>query len=447
MTMDQLIDSLRDHPRNEAELVKLGHLARKVPIHDMAYLMKTLPTEQAAIVYRVLEKDTALAVFESLSPATQAELIAELRHGEIFEIFNELDPDDRASLFDELPAKVADRLMSGLDLEQRTMTTTVLGYPEDAIGRYMSPEVLWLHPEWTVRRAIDHVKAHIDEPETIYLLPVLDDSRILLGVTGLRRLLSSDDDMTVREIMREAESAHATDPREETARRFLGGKLLAMPIVDAEHRLLGVLTYDDAVEIINEEDAEDAARSGGAEPLEKSYLSSSIMRIVQSRVVWLVMLALSAALTVKVLDLFEDKLSTVVILALFIPLLTGTGGNTGNQAATTVTRALAVGEVRIRDLPKVIWRELRVGFVLGLILGSLAFVITGFIYGFTFGTVIGLTLLAVCVQAAVVGGMMPIIAKKIGADPAVFSNPFISTFCDATGLLIYFGIASVILGI
>lgn len=447
MTMDHLIDSLREHPRKEADLIKLGHLARKVPIHDMAYLMKTLPTEQAAIVYRVLDKDTALAVFESLTPATQAELIAELRHGEISEIFNELDPDDRASLFDELPAKVADRLMSGLDSEQRAMTTTVLGYPEDAIGRYMSPEVLWLRPDWSVKQAIDHVKAHIDEPETIYMLPVLDDSRILLGVTGLRRLLSSNDELSVREIMREAESAHATDPREETARRFLGGKLLAMPIVDAEHRLLGVLTYDDAVDIISEEDAEDAARSGGSEPLEKSYLSSSIMRVVRSRVVWLVMLALSAALTVKVLDLFEDKLSTVVILALFIPLLTGTGGNTGNQAATTVTRALAVGEVRIRDLPKVIWRELRVGFVLGLILGSLAFVITGFIYGFTFGAVIGLTLLAVCVQAAVVGGMMPIIAKKVGADPAVFSNPFISTFCDATGLLIYFGIASVILGI
>jgi magnesium transporter len=220
-----------------------------------------------------------------------------------------------------------------------------------------------------------------------------------------------------------------------------------MPVTDEEDRLLGILTMDDVLDIMDEEDAEDAARSGGAEPLDRSYLSSSILRIVRSRIVWLLVLAVSAILTVQVLEVFESKLDQVVILALFIPLLTGTGGNTGNQAATTVTRALAVGEVRVRDLGKVIWRELRVGLVLGSVLGSLGFVVAGLVYGWPIGTVMGLTLLSICVMAACVGGLMPIVAKKVGADPAVFSNPFISTFCDATGLILYFTIATVVLGL
>ena len=172
-----------------------------------------------------------------------------------------------------------------------------------------------------------------------------------------------------------------------------------------------------------------------------------IFRLVKSRIVWLLVLAVSAILTVQVLEVYEDRLDQVVVLALFIPLLTGTGGNTGNQAATTVTRALAVGEVRVRDLGRVIWRELRVGAVLGSVLGTLGFVIAGLVYGWAIGLVIGLTLLSVCMMAATVGGLMPIIAKKVGADPAVFSNPFISTFCDATGLIIYFTIATTVLGL
>ncbi|MGO1654509.1 MAG: magnesium transporter, partial [Brevibacterium yomogidense] len=214
-----------------------------------------------------------------------------------------------------------------------------------------------------------------------------------------------------------------------------------------EERIVGILTMDDVLDIIDEEDAEDVARGSGSEPLNRSYLSSSILRIVRSRIVWLLVLAVSAILTVQVLEVYEDRLDQVVVLALFIPLLTGTGGNTGNQAATTVTRALAVGEVRIRDLGRVIWRELRVGALLGSVLGALGFAVAGLAYSWAIGIVIGLTLLSVCIMAATVGGLMPIIAKRIGADPAVFSNPFISTFCDATGLILYFTIATAVLGL
>ena len=446
-TVDSVLTLLRDDEQDEAHLEQLAREAQTLPLGELVYLVESRPATEAAVLFRVLDKGRALAVFETLPAHHQAGLISALRTQQVADLIGDLDPDDRASLFDELPASVAERLMHGLDAGERAMTTMVLGYPRHAIGRYMSPEVLTLSPETTVREAIGHVRAHAAEPETIYLLPVVDDSRTLLGVVGLRRLLISDEEARVGDIAHEAVRAAATDDREDAARLFFSAKLLAMPIVDGEDRLVGILTVDDAVDIIEQENTEDSARTSGSEPLPRAYLSTPILRVVRSRVVWLLVLAVSAILTVQVLEVFEDRLDQVVILALFIPLLTGTGGNTGNQAATTVTRALAVGEVRVRDLPRVVWRELRVGAVLGVVLGSLGFVVSGLVYGLAIGIVMGLTLLSICTMAAIVGGLMPIVAKKVGADPAVFSNPFISTFCDATGLIIYFTIATAVLGL
>lgn len=431
----------------------LTELTRLVPVIDrqeLIRLVSTKPPVESAMLFRVLGKNDALVVFENLTPGYQAELITALRQPEVAEIIEGLDPDDRAELFGELPAGIVHRLMHGLDAAERQMTTQVLGYPKSAIGRYMSPEVLDLHGDWTLQQAMDLVVAHIVGPETVYLLPVVSSGRTLAGVVSLRNLIAEharDPIQTVDNIARKSIAAHALTDREDAAREFLAHRLIAMPIVDEEERLVGILTMDDVLDITDEENAEDTARSGGAEPLDRSYLSSTILRIVRSRIVWLVVLAISAVLTVQVLEIYEDRLDQVVVLALFIPLLTGTGGNTGNQAATTVTRALAVGEVRIRDLWRVIWRELRVGGLLGAVLGSLGFIIAGLVYGWAIGAVIGLTLLTVCMMAATVGGLMPIIAKRVGADPAVFSNPFISTFCDATGLILYFTIATTVLGL
>jgi magnesium transporter len=446
-TVDSVLALLRAQPQSEAELEHLALEADLLPIGELVYLVETRPVTEGAVLFRVLGKPTALAVFEALPAHHQAELISGLRTPQVADIIGDLDPDDRASLLDELPASVAERLMHGLDADERAMTTAVLGYPRHAIGRYMSPEVLPLRPSATAAEALAHVRAHAAEPETIYLLPVVDDTRRLVGVVGLRRLLLADEDALVGDLSHPAVHALATDGREETARRFFAAKLLAMPIVDREDRLVGILTVDDAVDIIEQENTEDSARTSGSEPLPRAYLSTPILRVVRSRIVWLLVLAISAILTVQVLEVFEDRLDQVVILALFIPLLTGTGGNTGNQAATTVTRALAVGEVRVRDLPRVVWRELRVGATLGAVLGALGFVVAGLVYGVAIGTVMGLTLLSICTMAAIVGGLMPLVAKKVGADPAVFSNPFISTFCDATGLIIYFTIATAVLGL
>ena len=314
-SLDTVLDLLRADPQSEAELEHLAREAQLLPAGELVYLVDTRPATEAALLFRVLDKARALAVFEGLSPDHQAELISALRTPQVAEIIGDLDPDDRASLFDELPASVAERLMHGLDADERAMTTAVLGYPRHAIGRYMSPEVLALRPEQTVAEALAEVRERGEDAETVYLLPVVDSSRVLLGVVGLRRLLLTAPEERVGDLAHEAVRARATDDREEAARRFFAAKLLAMPIVDAEERLVGVLTVDDAVDIIERENAEDSARTSGSEPLTRSYLATPILRVVRSRIVWLLVLAVSAILTVQVLEIFEDRLEQVVVLA------------------------------------------------------------------------------------------------------------------------------------
>jgi len=220
-----------------------------------------------------------------------------------------------------------------------------------------------------------------------------------------------------------------------------------MPVVDSEQRLVGIFTIDDALTVLEDEESEDLARMSGSEPLRRPYMSTSVITLMRSRIIWLLVLAIGATLTVQVLEVFEATLSQMLVLSVFVPLLIGTGGNTGNQAATTVTRALALGDVSPRDSFKVIGREFLVGLMLGLSLGTLGFLLTTAVYDFHIGLVIGLTLVCVCTMAATVGGVMPMAAQALRADPAVFSNPFITTFVDASGLLIYFGIAKLLLGI
>lgn len=416
-------------------------------VPEVVELLGRLDVANEAIVFRLLAKERALEVFESLPPGMQSDLIQALQDSEVTRLFAEMDPDDRVWLLDELPASVAPQLLRGLSQRERELTASVLGYPENAIGRRMSPEVIITHPQLTVGETMRRVRAELDHAETIYTLPVTDAGRRVVGVVSLRGLLAADDGALIADLMREAHVANAEEDAETAARLTTDLGLLALPIVDSEQRLVGVLTIDDAARILKQEESEDAARQGGVEPLRRSYLSTPIRRLVRSRVVWLLVLAVGATLTVQVLDTFEATLAQMTVLALFVPLLIGTGGNTGNQAATTVTRSLALGEITPRDVRKVLSREIRVGFSLGLLLGMLGFAIAGLIYEWHIGLVIGLTLLAVCTVAASIGGIMPLAARAIKVDPAVFSNPFITTFVDATGLIIYFLIAKAVLGI
>ena len=426
---------------------RLQELLARVPRQELIAIVERQNALRAALALRLLPRQKSIAVFDALDAKHQADIIDELGNADVYEFFDELDPEDRVALLDELPAEIADRLLRSLTQTQRDVTGVILGYTKGSVGRRMSPEVPNIHPEMRMEDALRTLRDNADELETIYTVPVTRKDRRLVGVVSLRELFTAERGILIEDIMNEPVYAYATADAEETVRWFLPLDMLALPIVDDSHRLVGLLTWDDATDIMEEADSEDSARSGGTEALQQPYLSTPLLKLVRSRILWLLVLAVSALLTVRVLDSFEDTLAKAVVLSLFIPLLTGTGGNTGNQAATTVTRALALGDVRTRDLLSVMWRELRVGMLLGAVLGLAGLVLATVVYGLDIGIVIGSTLFLICSMSATVGGLMPIVAKTVGADPAVFSNPFISTFCDATGLIIYFFIAKSVLGI
>lgn len=432
---------------NPQKAPRLQELLARVPRQELIAIVERQNALRAALALRLLPRQKSIAVFDALDAKHQADIIDELGNADVYEFFDELDPEDRVALLDELPAEIADRLLRSLTQTQRDVTGVILGYTKGSVGRRMSPEVPNIHPEMSMEDALRTLRDNADELETIYTVPVTRKDRRLVGVVSLRELFTAKRGILIEDIMNEPVYAYATADAEETVRWFLPLDMLALPIVDDSHRLVGLLTWDDATDIMEEADSEDSARSGGTEALQQPYLSTPLLKLVRSRILWLLVLAVSALLTVRVLDSFEDTLAKAVVLSLFIPLLTGTGGNTGNQAATTVTRALALGDVRTRDLLAVMWRELRVGMLLGAVLGLAGLVLATVIYGLDIGLVIGSTLFLICSMSATVGGLMPIVAKTVGADPAVFSNPFISTFCDATGLIVYFFIAKSVLGI
>lgn len=432
---------------NQQDLSAISNALLPLNTAETLEQLERLNTIERALAYRTLPKARAIKVFERLDAALQADLVAGLQDVEVADVFAQLSPDDRVALLDELPASVAHRLISGLDEKERALTSTVLGYPQGAVGRYMSPEFVTTHPQLTVAQTFVRVRSQLDDAESVYTIPVTDAGRHLVGMVSLRDVLRADDSTLVASIMKDPLSFPATEDVEEAARYCADAKILVLPIVDAEDRLVGILTVDDALQILEDAETEDAARSGGTEPLRRPYLATPVGTIVRARVVWLLVLAVGATLTVQVIGAFEATLAEQVVLSLFIPLLIGTGGNTGNQAATTITRALALGDVRPRDFLKVFAREVRVGAFLGLLLGTLGFVIASLAFTVPLGWVIGLTLLGVCTMAASIGGLMPLLGKAVKADPAVFSNPFISTFVDAAGLIIYFLIATSILGL
>lgn len=429
------------------ELAQMQHQLDEMALRDITNLVERMPSVDGAKVLRMLPPDRSLAVFDVLDPGHQAELVSALGDDRVVAYFDSMGAEDRVALLDNLPAQIAERLLLDLDEDDQRVTNVVLGYGKGTVGRTMSPAVPDVTPQMSVREVVEMLRADVEELETIYTIPVIDDDRQLVGMVSLRRLFRARGEQTVGEVMYEPESVQATDEDEGAARWLMSTDLLAVPVVDEDNRLVGIFTYDEAQDVVELADTEDSARVGASEPLGKPYLSTPVTQLVRSRVVWLLVLAISATLTVKVLDVFEETLEQAVVLAAFIPLLTGTGGNTGNQAATTVTRALALDDVRKRDVFHVMWRELRVGMMLGAVLGLLGVLIASLVYTTPIGLTIGATLFMICTVSATVGGMMPIVAKAIGADPAVFSNPFISTFCDATGLIIYFLIARAILQI
>jgi magnesium transporter len=441
----------------------MTHLPALLEEHDLAGALEWLETQpphliadeiarmdevDSVVTFRLLDKDRALEVFEELDPVDQQQILEGLRDQAFRDLVEHMDPDDRARMLKEAPAKVAKRVLAGLSAHERQMTAALLGYPEGSVGRFMTPETVALQQDLTAGQALEVVRRRGAAAETIYTLPVVDRGRRLTGIVELRELvLSEPADMVSRLVVTEPPRARATDPAEHAARLMRETNVLDLPVVDSEDRLVGLLTSDDAFEVIEAADTEDVARQAGAEPLERHYMSASVFQLSRTRMMWLMLLMVAATLTVSVTRAFEGELEAVTQLALFVPLLIGTGGNAGAQAATAAVRALAVGEVRVSDLLKVVWRECRTGLLLGCMLAVVGLFVGSFFVGWDVAAVVAITLVLICGWASTVGGTMPLLAKKLRIDPAVVSAPMVTTLVDATGLVIYFTTAKVVLGI
>jgi magnesium transporter len=403
------------------------------------------PAERAT-AFRLLNKDRALAVFQLLDAAHQEELLAGLRDEQVYHLVESMDPDDRARLFDEMPATVVKKLIGRLSPREQEMTALLLGYPEESAGRIMSPKFVRLAPDMTVAEAMAKIRRRGKVAETIYLLPVTDYELRLAGTVELKDLVLADPETTVADLMNtEIHAVRVDEDQEEVARLIQAADLLAVPVVDSENRLVGIVTVDDAMDVLGAEEGEDLARSGGAEPLGRPYFSVTIFRLARTRIVWLLVLVIAATLTVNVLSAFEATLEAVVTLALFIPLLIDTGGNCGAQSATTMVRAMALNDVRPGDVLRVVLRETSVGLLLGGVLAGLSYVPVFLFAGAAMAAIVALTLLTICTLATLVGSMMPLLAERVGVDPAVASAPLVTTIIDATGLLVYFLIANLFL--
>ncbi len=445
--VESVEDRIREHLRRD-DLNSAVELLRALSPGDALELLDRSEPRMVPVLFRLLDKSTAVQVFAAMETGQQSDLVRQLQDGQVQDLFAELRVSGQARLLDEMPATVARKMLAGLDAEARGEVGRLLGYPADSVGRRLRMAPVRLREDWTVAVALENLRDHGGrEQAAIVSVPVVSPQARLTGVVDVSVLVTQPLDARVSEIMREPVSAVATEDAEEVARLCADRRLWTVPVTDSEGRLIGVFTVADALEVLDEESTEDAARAGGVEPLGRPYLATSVLALMRSRITWLLVLAIGATLTVQVLGVFEDTLEEMVVLSLFIPLIIGTGGNTGNQAATTVTRALALDDVRPRDAPRVMFRELRVGMALGGCIGLLGLVIAGLVFSWPVGLVIGATLFTVCAFAATVGGLMPLAARTIGADPAVFSNPFISTLVDALGLVVYFFIAQAVLGI
>ncbi|WP_063046330.1 magnesium transporter [Nocardia pseudovaccinii] len=416
--------------------------------HVIADELARMDAIQAGVAFRLLDKDLALAVFEELEPVDQQQILEGLRDQSFRDLVEAMDPDDRARMLREAPAKVAKKVLAGLSARERRMTAALLGYPEGSVGLYMTPEVVALPRNLSVPDALQTVRIKGINAETVYTLPVVDAGRRLTGIVELRELVLSRPETMVSDlVVTEPTFVRATDSAEKAARLMRETNVINLPVVDSEDRLVGLLTIDDAVEVIEAADSEDVAKQAGSAPWEGHYMAAKVFQLARYRALWLLLLLFAATLTVSVTDFFEGTLQQAAHLALFIPLLIGAGGNAGAQAATACVRAVAVGEVRGSDLFKVIWRECRVGLVLGTMLATAGVAIGALFVDPGTALVVGITLVIICGWAATIGGTMPLLAKRFHIDPAVVSAPMVTTLVDATGLIIYFTTAKLVLGI
>ncbi len=421
---------------------------------DIAFIMESLPEDTIPIVFRLLPKELAAEVFVELEADSQEDLIKGFSKSELKEVLDELYLDDAVDIIEEMPANVVRRILATADPETRTNINNILQYPEDSTGSIMTTEYIDLKITMTVEDALKKIRRVGQDMETINVMYVVDADRHLLGYVSIRTLLLADENDTMEELMDSAViSASTLDDQEETARKFEKYDFLTMPVVDKENRLVGIVTIDDALDVLVEETTEDIEKMAAITPSYKPYLNTGILETVKSRIPWLLLLMVSATFTGQIISSFEDALAAQTILTAYIPMLMDTGGNCGSQASVTVIRGISLNEITMKDLAKVIWKEMRVAVIVGAILAVCNFAKLMLVDKMLFhnpitisvAAVICLTLVFTVFAAKLVGCTLPILAKALGFDPAVMASPFITTIVDAISLLIYFQFAQLLL--
>ncbi len=412
--------------------------------------MEELEEEEMLKVFRILPKDMAADVFSYLEVENQQTIITSLSDKEAANIIDNLMADDATDLLEEMPANVVKKLLANASPDTRRDINHLLRYPEDSAGSIMTVEYVDLKENLTVAEAIDRIRKVGLDSETINICYVLDPGRKLVGTVALRYLLLSDPDAVIGEMMHENVIAINTlMDQEEAARQFKKYDFTAMPVVDNEKRLVGIITVDDIVDIIEEETTEDMEKMAAIMPSDKPYMRTGIWETYKKRIPWLLLLMISAAFTGRIITAFEDALSVYVVLTAFIPMLMDTGGNAGGQASVTVIRGLSLGEIGYKDVLRVVWKEIRVAFMCGVTLAAANFCKLLWFdrVGIPVSAVVCLTLVVTVVIAKLVGCTLPVLAKRLGFDPAVMASPFITTIVDALSLLIYFSFATRLLGL
>ena len=420
-------------------------------ISDVVELVNEFPENEATIIDN-MTVHRAVSVFKILDINQQKDIIKELPARKTAKILNELPPDDRTDFLEELPKAAIRDLIKLLDPEERKITLSLLGYPEDSVGRLMTPDYVYVYPHYTVTQVLDTIRKYGKNSETIDVIYIIDEKGGLIDDIRIRDLLLAKPDDIISDIIDGRFVAlNVYDDQEHASQVFKMNNRTAIPVVDDNDVLLGIVTIDDILWVTNEEFSEDMQKMGGMEALNEPYLDISIFKLFKKRITWLVVLFIGELFTATAMGYFEDELAKVLVLASFIPLILSTGGNSGSQSSTLIIQAIAVGEITIADWWKILKREIIGGFLLGVLLGILGFfrvavwhmIAPGFygIHWFLIGITIGFTILGVVIWGTITGSMLPIVLKRLGADPAVSSAPFVATLVDVTAILIYFSLA------
>lgn len=435
---------------NENKVVETRNELLEMNIVDIAELLEEIDKHQLIKLFRILPKDVAAGVFAYIPVELQQYIIESITDNETKNIIDELFFDDAIDFIEEMPANVVKKVLKNTDENMRKLINQFLNYPENSAGSIMTIEYVDLKKEMTIKEAVQRIKLTGIDKETINTCYVIDKNRKLEGVISIRKLILSDDTEILKDIMNDdVIYIHTTDDQESIVRLFKKYDLSTMPVVDNEHRLVGIITVDDIVDIIDQENTEDLQKMAAMQPSDEEYLKSSAFSLAKHRIAWLLILMLSATFTGNIIKRFEDVLQSVVLLTAFIPMLMDTGGNAGSQSSTLIIRGLALGEIELGDVFRVLWKEFMVSIIVGIAMTGVNFIRLFYFerISLPISVTVSVTLFFTIVLAKVVGGLLPIAAKSVRLDPAIMASPLITTIVDAFALIIYFKTATILLGI